>query len=115
MAPRPKKKAPPKGPEIGNREERKQYINQLTKSKSSVKGFKEYKEKMKTLDALMDKYSVLNAHGVAKTMDTEAKKNLQKAMQETAMAGEEYLKNAVDAGKNPKRASLRRSAISRAC
>lgn len=101
MPPRPKKKEEaPKGPDIGSREERKKLVDRLTKSKSSVKGFKEYAEKMKKLDTLMDKYSVPNLFGAAKTMDAKAKKEMQKAMQETAMAGEEYLKNAAEAGRD---------------
>ena len=101
MPPKPKKKEEaPQGPDVGSRKERKKYIEKLGKSKSNVQGFKEYAEKLKKLDELMDKYSVPNAHGTAKTMDAKAKKDLQKAMEETAMAGEGYLKNAAEAGKD---------------
>ena len=85
------------------REKRKTSLKRLKEYKigSDIQGYAEYVEKMARVDALMDKYSVPNAFGAAETMDLKAKEALLKAMQEAAMAGEEYMKNAqaaVDAG-----------------
>ena len=97
----PKKKQKKDDPT--GREQRKSSLKKLKEYKigSDVQGYAEYVEKMNKVDALMDKYSVPNAFGAAETMDSKAKEALLKAMQEAALAGEEYMKNAmaaVDAG-----------------
>ena len=78
------------------KDERKLKLKRLKEYKigSDIQGYAEYVEKMTRVDALMDKYSVPNAFGAAETMDLKAKEALLKAMQEAAMAGEEYMKNA---------------------
>ena len=53
--------------------------------------------KMTALDALMEQYSVKNAFGAVPAMDEDAKKRMQQAIKETTEAGEEFLKNAVEA------------------
>ena len=81
------------------REQRKAKLKRLKEYKqgSDVQGYAEYVEKISKVDALMDKYSVPNAFGAAETMDQKAKEALLKAMQEAALAGEEYMKNAMAA------------------
>ena len=81
------------------REQRKAKLKKLKEFKigSDIRGYGEYVDKMGKVDALMDKYSVPNAFGAAETMDQNAKDALLKAMQEAALAGEEYMKNAMAA------------------
>ena len=103
----PKKKAkkpeyPGQSPaDLTGRQQRKRLMKRLGEYKigKEIKGYEEYVQKMTALDVLMEKYSVKNALGVAPTMDAKAKEAMGKAMEETAAAGEEYLKNA-QAAKN---------------
>ena len=78
------------------RSERRTLMKRLAKYQkgSNIPGYQEYVEKMTKLDAMMEKYSARNSFGAAETMDIKAKEAMLKAMQETALAGEVYLKNA---------------------
>ncbi len=86
----------PRYVDFENRAERKRLMEEFRKEASgrNIPGYELYAQKMEALDALMDEYCELDVTGLPRTMTAEMKEKLDQAMRETAVAGEEYLRNA---------------------
>ncbi len=82
-----------------DRTARKELLGQMNAvraddSISAIAGWKNYLQKMRELDALMDRLSVLDSYGIPKPVSAEDKASLETLMRETALAGETFLNNA---------------------
>ena len=86
---------------IPARQLRRELLRQLRLEEEgrSISGYADYLQKMEVLDSMMEEMSLRDRWGVTKPMDAEMQEKLQTAILETAMAGEQYLKNIRDAGK----------------
>ena len=92
---------------------RRTLINQLQSLEQegrTVPGYALYLEKMAVIDRQMEKLGQPNSWGVREPIDKDAKKNLQNAIQEAAMAGEAYIRNVREAIKAGKKLSLKKGA-----
>lgn len=82
-------------------------LRSLEQEGRNVAGYAEYLEKMTLLDAQMKALSQRDRWGVTKPLDAQTLAQLQSAIQETATAGEAYLKNVREAIKGGKKLSLK--------
>ena len=80
---------------IPDRQMRRDLLKQLRLEEDgkSIAGYAEYLQKMEALDRMMEEMSVRDQWGTTKPMDAAMKEKLQNAVLETAMAGEQYMKN----------------------
>lgn len=97
-----------KYPDFPSITERRQIMEELTAAENNGNAlaanehYRNYIEKLKSLNELMDKYSEIEEeYGIPATLDANGKDELMQAMMETAQAGETFLAAAENQNANP--------------
>ena len=87
---------------IPGRQLRQELLRQLRLEEEgkSIAGYADYLQKMEALDRRIEELSVRDQWGVTKPVDAAMKEELQKAILDTARAGEQYMKNVREAKKD---------------
>ena len=98
--------------DLGGREKRRELLRQLNGSRAGkrIPGYTDYVKRMTELDAFMEECSAKNAYGASKPLNAAAREKLLKSIRETAVAGEVYLQNALEAKGAGEIADLRKGA-----